>query len=184
MLDFISKPGLKSQNVSHAYVDDVETALDIQFPEPLRIWYTEHNTAELKELPFLIGDIKEEFCLDCILPMKYGTWAVERSAKFDHDADNTVIPEHWYRFADDVSNDSFFWDSRDGAVYYLAMENYENPIPICESIDTLFKILNLAAKKNSEKPFVVSSEMTPRMNKIQENRKKRFRKRPYGKYQR
>lgn len=55
---------------------------------------------------------------------------------------NEYIPKTFIPLAEDVDNDDYYWDKETGKVFYLAMSNVENPIPICDSVEEFFKLLN------------------------------------------
>jgi len=140
MFDFLSV--IKTEhNVSHEYVNSIEERLGVKFPAVLREFYTKYNCSDIKELPFRVHDI--EFCVDFILPVGNHRNTVEEY--WGYIQGDELIPQTFIPFANDIDGDDFYWDSQNGKVYYLSMENAENPIPICNSVDEFFEILNKAS---------------------------------------
>lgn len=139
MFDFIIMDN-PEYNVSHEYVDAVEKRLNIQFPEILRCYYTEHNFAEIEERPFEV--LGMTFCVEFIMPLNNAKICVESILKINEN--DEWIPKTFIPLAEDVDADDYYWDSSDGKVYYLTMGNIENPIPVCDSVEEFFELINNA----------------------------------------
>lgn len=137
MFKFISNDSGKD-NVTFDYIREFEEKFNISFPGILVDYYTNYNKAELKECTFFVHDL--EFCVEFIIPLKYGNICVEKILSFNDG--NEYISKAFIPLAEDVDGEDFYWDSSDGKVYYLSMENVENPIPICDTVEQFFKILN------------------------------------------
>ena len=129
-------------NVSEEYLNSMEEELGIKYPDVLREFYLKHNDATLKEFSFEMCIQKQdlEFSVDFIIPMKYGNVCVEKILEFNKG--NEYIPNTYMPLAEDVLSEDFYWDAASGKVFYISMGNVENPIPICNSVDEFFEILN------------------------------------------
>lgn len=149
MFDFISYD-TKEKNVTPEYIDELEGKLNIKFPDILRKFYTNHNMAELAEFAFMIHDL--EFSVEFIMPLLYGNMHVEKILSLNED--NKYIPKTFIPLAEDVDGENFYWDSSNGKVYYLSLENVENPIPICDSVERFFEILNDSYNARKEKAMI------------------------------
>lgn len=137
MFEFLHTENLE-ENVSQQYIDSVERKYNITFPDILRVYYNEHNGGEIEEVPFVMHNL--EFCVEFIIPLKYGTVNVEKLLELY--MDDEYFPKGFVPLAEDVDGDDYFWDARDGRVYYLTMGNIDNPIPIARSVEEFFEILN------------------------------------------
>ena len=138
MFSFITKE-LPEQNVSHEYVDSVERKYNFKFPAILRKCYTEYNMCESKEVSIVMH--KLEFCVEYILPLKFGTDNLENI--LDIFNKKAYFPHHLIPFAKDVDGDYYHWDVNTGRVYYISMGNIDIPIPIARSVDEFFELLNI-----------------------------------------
>ena len=140
MFNFIEKENIE-KNVTIDYIDEVEKKFNIKFPFILREFYLKHNFSNLKECVFRIEGIKDaDFSLDCFIPLKYGNISFEKEYNFI--LDNDYIGNEFIPFAIDMDADNYYWNNKDGMVYYISHENVEYPILICESVDKFFEILN------------------------------------------
>lgn len=137
MFKFISKDS-NIENVSLDYIREFENKWNIKFPEILIDYYTNHNTAELEEFTFYIHNLA--FSVEFIIPLKYGNVCIEKILSFNES--NEYISKTFIPLAEDIDGDDFYWDASNGKVYYLSMGNVENPIPICDSVEQFFEILN------------------------------------------
>lgn len=137
MFEFISNSSSKD-NVSMDYIQGFENKWNINFPDILITYYTNYNKAELKEFSFYIHGL--EFSVEFIIPLRYGNVCVEKILSFNED--NEYIPTTFIPLAEDIDGEDFYWDSSNGKVYYLSMENVENPIPVCDTVEQFFEILN------------------------------------------
>jgi len=126
------------QNVTLEYIRQLEQQRQIQFPQVLTEYYQRYNMAPMKEVSFERLGIT--FYMSCIAPLCYGTMPVEKQLQYNDK--NAYIPDTWIPFADDQEGDHFFWDTETGAVSYVCRENVENPIPICDSVEEFFELLN------------------------------------------
>lgn len=142
MFKFISNISSKD-NVSMDYIQEFEDKWNINFPDILITYYTNYNKAELKEFSFYIHDL--EFSVEFIIPLRYGNVCVEKILSFNED--NEYIPKSFIPLAEDIDGEDFYWDSSNGKVYYLSMENVENPIPVCDTVEQFFEILNKSCEQ-------------------------------------
>ena len=137
MFKFISNDSNKD-NVTLDYIREFEEKRSISFPDILVNYYTNHNKAKLEGFTFYIHNL--EFSVEFIIPLKYGNVCVEKILSFNEG--NEYISKTFIPLAEDIDGEDFYWDSLNGKVYYLSMENVENPIPICDSVEQFFEILN------------------------------------------
>lgn len=142
MFKFISNDSNKD-NVPLDYISEFEKKKSITFPDVLVDYYMNHNKAELKEVNFSIHNL--EFSVEFLIPLKYGNVCVEKILSFNEG--NEYISKTFIPLAEDIDGEDFYWDSSNGKVYYLSMENVENPIPICNSVEQFFEILNRSCAK-------------------------------------
>ncbi len=137
MFSFISRD-TGERNITEEYINRFENENGFKFPEILANYYKNHNKAELNELSFMIG--KYKFSVDFIIPLRYGTVCVEKIREINKEYGD--VPETFMPLAEDTDGQNFYWDTVTGKVYYLELQNAENPIPICNSVERFFEILN------------------------------------------
>lgn len=137
MFKFISNDSGKD-NVGLDYIREFEENYNINFPDILIDFYTNHNKAQLQNFSFFIHNL--EFSVEFIIPLQYGNVCVEKILLFNKE--NEYIPKTFIPLAEDIDGEDFYWDFSSGKVYYLSMENVENPIPICDTVEQFFEILN------------------------------------------
>lgn len=139
MFEFI-KSERPQDNVSHSYLDELEKKWDIHFPDILREYYTEHNRAITPEISFTGRIVDIDFCVEFILPVTGARISVEEIMQVN--ADDKWIPKTFIPLARDVDADYYYWNANSGKVYYLTMGNIHNPIPVCDSVEEFFDILD------------------------------------------
>lgn len=137
MFNFIESEDMDA-NVSEEYVVQMEKELGIVFPQILKNYYLYHNGSEIKECRFEKYGL--EFCVILIFSLNYGTISVEKILKYN--AKNSSIPKSFMPLALDEDEDDYYWDTQEGKVYYLSLENVEHPKEICGSVEEFFEILN------------------------------------------
>ena len=146
MLKFISKD-TNEENVTTEYIEKLEEKWNIKFPPILVEYYLYHNAAEVYEFSFFRHGI--EFSIEFILPLKFGKFSVEHI--YDLNQSDEFISDRFIPLAEDTSGEEYYWDSKNGKVYYLSMENVENPIPISNSVEEFFELLNTAYERSLRK---------------------------------
>lgn len=139
MFTFIESEEL-DKNIDNEYINELESKMNIKFPQILRKYYLKHNFSKEKKCTFKIDGIDVYFVLDYIMPLKYGNTSVEKEYKYV--LDNEYIPNNYIPFAVDMNSDNYYWDSENSKVYYISHENVENPILVCNNVDEFFEILN------------------------------------------
>ena len=137
MFKFILNDSNK-ENVTLEYIRKFEEKWGVRFPDVLVNYYMNHNRSELEEFSFLIPNL--EFYVEFIIPLRYGNICVEKILSFNEG--NEYISKTFIPLAEDIDGEDFYWDSSSGKVFYLSMENIENPIPICDTVEQFFEILN------------------------------------------
>lgn len=168
MFKFIEKKEV-DKNVSNNYINKVERELNIKFPKILREFYLKYNFSQQKKCTFKIKGIEDHFILDTIIPLKYGTISLEKEYKWvleDEYISNEYIP-----LAVDMDGDNYYWNSKNGNVYYISHENVENPILICKTVEDFFNILNNSFEKEITIPNYKVSKKNQKKNTIIKNKK-------------
>ena len=133
-------------NVTLEYIKMFEETWNIRFPNILVDYYMNHNQAELEEFSFTIHNL--EFSVEFIIPLQYGNVCVEKILSFNEG--NEYISKTFIPLAEDIDGEDFYWDSSSGKVFYLSMENVENPIPICDTVEQFFEVLNKSYEGKKE----------------------------------
>ena len=133
-------------NVTLEYIKMFEETWNIRFPNILVDYYMNHNQAELEEVSFTIHNL--EFSVEFIIPLQYGNVCVEKILSFNEG--NEYISKTFIPLAEDIDGEDFYWDSSSGKVFYLSMENVENPIPICDTVEQFFEVLNKSYEGKKE----------------------------------
>jgi len=142
MFKFIISEEL-DRNVNNEYINEMENKMNIKFPAILKEYYMKHNFSNVNECSFSIEGM--DFALDCIMPLKYGNVSVEKN--YEYVLEDEYIPNNYIPFAVDMTADNYYWDSKNGNVYYISHENVEDPILICNSVDEFFDILNRSCEE-------------------------------------
>ena len=130
------------KNVTKEYIVELESKFNIKFPDVLVEYYMYHNKAEIKEFTFTILNL--DFSVEFIIPLFFGNVCVEKIMSYNQS--NEYIPDTFIPLAEDIDGEDFYWDTTSGKVYYLSIENVENPIPISDSVEQFFEILNNSCK--------------------------------------
>lgn len=141
MYRFIRKTD-PSGNVSREYIESLEKKWNIRFPEILVNYYLNFNMSENEECIFTIDLLKgegSEFELDCLIPLRYGTVPLEK--EYESVRNNEEIPDVFIPLAYDMDGDLYYWHKHTQAVWYISHENAEHPIPVCESVEAYFALL-------------------------------------------
>lgn len=125
-------------NVTDEYIIQLEKELGISFPTILKKYYLQHNGAEIKECSFEKEGI--EYCVVLITSLNFGTMPLEKIIKYNQK--NEAIPKSFVPLAVDEDEDDYYWDAKDGKVYYLSLSNVEHPREICGSVEEFFELLN------------------------------------------
>lgn len=125
-------------NISAEYVALFERTYEISIPPVLKDYYLRFNGARIKECRFERHGL--EFCVIRLFPLNYGTMPVEKILKYN--SRNDAVPNSFIPLALDEDEDDYYWDNKTKKVYYLSFGNVEHPIPICDSVEEFFEILN------------------------------------------
>ena len=119
-------------------INQVEKHFNIVFPKILRQFYLEHNGDSVELCKFRTDDFEHEIFE--ILPLKYGDCTVEDV--MENDREDEIIPCTMIPIANDRGGDYYYWDLETENVYLYYCDDIENPIYICDSIKSLFDIMN------------------------------------------
>lgn len=138
----------EKEPVSKKYIDEFETKYDIKLPEILKEFYLSYNQCITKECRFSIYNKDIQFCVCEMVILKYGTYPVEKL--LDYVKNNSEISDNFIPIAIDEDYEYYYWDKESKKVYFVSTENVEHPIPICNSIEDFFKLLNYSKEKNKE----------------------------------
>lgn len=117
---------------------EVEEKLNTKFPKILVDYYLKYKYTDIKENYFKVHDL--EFSVDFLILLKYANVNFEKVIAWDEG--NEYIPNTFIPLAKDTDDMDYYWDASTGKVYYLSIENVEHPIPICDSVEAFFEILN------------------------------------------
>ena len=137
MFNFIARDSSQN-NVTLEYIRNFEEIRGISFPDVLVDFYMNHNKAVLEDVSFSVHNLA--FTVEFIIPLQHGNVCVEKILSFNEK--NEYISKTLIPLAEDTDGEDFYWDSASGKVYYISMENVENPVPICDSVEQFFEILN------------------------------------------
>jgi len=128
----------KKKNVSKDYIDSVEKKYNIRFPKILREYYLNYNYSNEKKCVFFIEGCSEEFELDIILPLKYGTEPMEQAYEYILRADE--VSNDFITFARDIDNGKYYVSARDcrhnktGSFFVARIMFSNNAKSFCEGI--------------------------------------------------
>lgn len=136
MFEFI-KSDNEDAKVTVEYIEGLEEKMQIKFPTILKEFYLKHNGAKIKECCFEIYET--EFFIYSLCDLNYGRMPVEKI--LEKITSNEGIPNQCYPIAEDDIN-YYYWDTRDGKIYYYMIDDIEHPIIICNSVEEFFEILN------------------------------------------
>ena len=137
MFKFISKEDLSSR-IDDTYIDEIEKEYGFSFPEILRRFYVEHNGDEIVECSFQKHGI--DFCVIEMHPLKYGTMPIEKMLNLTRE--NEESPIEYVPIALDEDYENFYWNVNKGNVLFISEENDEHPIPITDTVEEFFELLN------------------------------------------
>lgn len=119
-------------------INQLENHWGLVFPDALKEYYIQHNGAVIHECSFQRYGM--DFCLVRFFTINYGTNPLEKH--YFNARRNSAVPKSFVPFALDEDEDFYYWDSENGKIYYLSLENVENPIELCDSMSAFIKILN------------------------------------------
>lgn len=137
MYTFVESINEKAK-VGLEYLELFEEAQGFRFPSVLKDYYLAFNGAGIKECRFEKQGL--EFCVVRLFSLNYGTMPIEKILAYN--SRNEAVPRSFVPLALDEDEDDYYWDSETGKVYYLSFGNVEHPIPISDSVEEFFEILN------------------------------------------
>ena len=140
----------ENSNITQEYIKEFQNKYNVKLPEILKEYYLKYNKSDIKECEFYLYDEEYNFCVEYLYSLNYGTQPVEKHLD-KWIPENEYIPNSWIPLACDVDNDDYYWDKETGKVFFLSLENVENPIPICDSVEEFFKLLNYVVEKRQKK---------------------------------
>lgn len=137
---FVVNYNEENSNITQEYIDNFQNKYNVELPEILKEFYLKYNNSDIKECKFYLYNEEYNFELEFIIPLRDANVNVEKILELN--MNNEYIPKTFIPLAEDVDSDNYYWDKETGKVFYLAMSNVENPIPICDSVEEFFKLLN------------------------------------------
>lgn len=137
MFNFVKEDNPKSK-VSVEYIDEFQKKYNLSFPKILKDYYLQHNGADIQECSFQKKGF--DFCVTMLRDLNYGILPIEKILEYNKN--NEAIPNTFIPLALDFDDDDYYWDSKDGKVYYLCTDNVEHPIPLFDSVEEFFDTLN------------------------------------------
>lgn len=136
---FVLDLNKENSDITVEYINEFQNKYNVILPEILKEYYLKYNKNDIKKCNFYLYGEKYNFCLDFIIPLRDANVNVEKILEINKDDKylKTIVP-----LAEDIDGDNYYWDKKTGKVFYLSMGNVENPIPICDSVEEFFKLLN------------------------------------------
>lgn len=116
----------------------VEGKYDIKFPEILRSYYLEHNGDIIKTCYLLVDDYS--YGIAKIVQLKNGTTTFEYIV--DNDRKDGIIDENMFPIARNEGGDYYYWNKQTQNIYLYYCDDIEDPIYICENINSFFEIMD------------------------------------------
>lgn len=136
---FVLDLNKENSDITVEYINEFQNKYNVILPEILKDYYLKYNKNDIKKCNFYLYGEKYNFCLDFIIPLRDANVNVEKILEMNKNDKylQTIVP-----LAEDIGGDNYYWDKKTGKVFYLSMGNVENPIPICDSVEEFFKLLN------------------------------------------
>lgn len=138
----------KNSNITQDYIHEFQNKYNVILPKILREYYLKYNKSDIKECNFYLYDVELKFSLEFIIPLYGANVNVEKILEIYK---NDKYLQTFVPLAEDIEGDDFYWDKKTGKVFYIAITNVENPIPICDSVEEFFKLLNYVVERKDEK---------------------------------
>ena len=84
--------------------------------------------------------------MNFIIPLRDAKVNVEKMLEINKDDEYL---QNFIPLAEDIDGNDYYWDKKTGKVFYLFIDDVENSIPICDSVEDFFKLLNYAQSINN-----------------------------------
>lgn len=126
-----------NSDISKNYIRNLEKKLNVSFPACLKEYYLKYNGSDMKECCFEMRGIEYDVLSICNLGNS--NHSVERI--LERNVKNIWVPREFYPIALDDIN-VYYWNTKNNIVYYLMIDDDENPIAICNGVEAFFDILN------------------------------------------
>ena len=137
MYKFIREYG-REYLVNEKEIRAIEEMLDISFPPILKKFYINYNGARIYLCQFWVDGYEYE--ISELVYLKYGKCSLENVIK--NDREDNIIPYNMIPIANNRGGDYYYWDALSENVFLYYCDDIENPIFICDNINTLFKIMD------------------------------------------
>lgn len=124
--------------VTQQDINTIEEQYDIIFPEYLKEFYLEYNGATIKLCKIFVDGYM--YGISEMIQLKYGECNFEYI--LEGDREDKIIPFSMIPIANNEGGDYYYLDMEDGKIYLFFCDDIENPIYICENIESLFKLMN------------------------------------------
>lgn len=128
----------EERQVNDEDIRKVEEDWNVRFPAVLKDYYLNYNGASIKLCTFYVNGALHE--ISDMVPLRYGELCLEKLIK-DNRRD-AFIPNNMIPVANNQGGDYFYWDTSSGKVFVIFWDSIDNPIPICNSLEEMFDIMN------------------------------------------
>jgi len=116
----------------------IEDLYDFKFPQILFDFYLLHNVEDIKLCIFEIDGF--EHGVNSMVPLKGGSLTFE--AMVSNDRQDGFVDINMLPLAMNGGGDTYYWDRHNENVYLYYDDDIENPIFICENIESFFELLS------------------------------------------
>jgi len=137
MFDFLKNEnnGIKPEVQDIKAIEDL---YDFKFPQILFDFYLLHNVEDIKLCIFEIDGF--EHGVNSMVPLKGGSLTFE--AMVSNDRQDGFVDINMLPLAMNGGGDTYYWDRHNENVYLYYDDDIENPIFICENIESFFELLS------------------------------------------
>ena len=137
MFDFLKNEnnGIKPEVQDIKAIEDL---YDFKFPQILFDFYLLHNVEDIKLCIFEIDGF--EHGVNSMVPLKGGSLTFE--AMVSNDRQDGFVDINMLPLAMNGGGDTYYWDRSNENVYLYYDDDIENPIFICENIESFFELLS------------------------------------------
>lgn len=116
----------------------IEVLYDFKFPTILFEFYLLYNVEDIKLCIFEIDGFSHG--VSSMVPIKGGSLSFEEIVS--NDRKDGFIDTNMLPLAMNEGGDIYYWDKNNENVYLYYCDDFENPIYICENIESFFILLS------------------------------------------
>lgn len=132
------RSGRSGIKLEESEIKAVEEMFDFKFPPILFDFYLLYNVQDIKLCIFEIDNYS--YGVRTMIPLKQGAITFEEIVS--NDRQDGFIDENMLPLAMNEGGDFYYWDKNNEHVYFYYDDDIENPIFICENIESFFKLLS------------------------------------------